>query len=313
MQMLRFAVRTIAALSLLGGASCSLALATDSVQCEKDADCDARGGELAGAVCQANVCVKKAAGECESDADCKALGAGHEDDVCVDKACTKPEDPKWGCIGKVEPLPPGKMYTLTVRLLDLITNQPAMGLTIKHCNKYDAPCATPIGMPQMDPTTGGVTVTVPSDVESYLDLQGGDYYPTIAVFDHLAESKNDVVLVVPKAAAASLAQTAGVTIDDTKGLLLVRTTDCTLAPTGGASVTIFPSTDATGFYTVNSTTNPNATQTDASGNAGYVNVEPGSVTITGTVGPMGQEFGKASALMRAGTITAQILRPTPTL
>lgn len=298
--------------SLMGGASCSVALATDDVQCSVDADCDARGGELAGTVCQANVCVKKATGECEADADCQAKGAGHEDDACVEHVCQAPEDPKWGCIGKVEPLPSGKMYTITTKLLDLISNQPATGITIKLCNKYDAPCATPISMPTMG-ADGGVTVTVPGELETYLDIQGGQYYPTLAFNDHVAQPKNEVVLLVPKSAAASLATTAGVTIDETKGIILARTTDCTLAPTGGASVTIFPTNQETRFYTINSTTNPNATQTDSAGNSGFVNVTPGTVTLTGTVGPMGKVYGKVSVLVRAGSISAQILRPTPTL
>ena len=305
-------VRVVVAAASMASSSCSVVVATDSVQCSSDADCEARGSAFAGSVCAASVCVKRAAGACESDADCKALGAGHEDDVCVGRVCQAPDDPKWGCVGKVEPLPAGKTYTLTTRILDLITNQPAPGITIKLCNKYDAPCATPLPLAKNTPEDDGrVTVDLPSDVEAYLDVQGGDYYPQLIFFEHLAQPTNEVVYAVSSAAVASLAATAGVTLDPAKGILLVRTTDCQLEPTAGASVTVFPSDQETRFYTVNKTTNPNASQTDSAGDSGFINVTPGTAIVTATIGPMGKQYGKVSTLVRAGTMTAQILRPTP--
>ena len=78
-------------------------------------------------------------------------------------------------------------------------------------------------------------------------------------------------------------------------------------------MTIFPSSTETRFYIISSTTNPNGSQTDSSGNAGFVNVAPGTPTLTGTVGPQGKVFGELSTLSRAGHLTYQILRPTPSL
>lgn len=308
----------IAALSLSAAAvftsSCSLAVATDDVQCSTDADCEARGSSFAGTVCEASVCVKKATGECETDADCRAKGAGHEEDVCTNHVCETPEDPKWGCVGKVEPLPAGKVYTIKSTILDLITNQPPPGVTVKLCNKYDVPCATPLPLASnLLAADGSVTVDLPSDVEAYLEVTGGDYYPMLLVLDHVAEVNNPVTYAVPNGTVQSLATSTGVALDPAKGIVLIRTTDCTLDPTAGASVTIFPNSGETRFYTVSSTTNPNATQTDSAGNAGFVNVTPGTIQITGTIGPMGAPFGKISTLVRGGFMTAQILRPSPSL
>ncbi len=267
--------------ALAASTGCSVALATDDVQCTTDADCEARGGELLGT-------------------------------ICVESVCQKPEpvDPKWGCVGEVEPVPSGDMDTLTARFLDLITNKPAPGITVKLCNKFDAPCDAPIGTPVPD-ADGAVTVTIPSELEAYLEVQGPDYYPMLAFLDHVAQDENEVVFMIPTGVAAALAQTADVTIDDTKGLLLVRTTDCTWAPTEGASVSIFPTDQETRFYTINNTTTPDASETDTAGNAGFINVTPGTVSVSGTIGPMGKKFGQVSTLIRSGTITAQILRPTP--
>ncbi len=269
--------------SSLAACGCSVAVGgLDEVQCKTDADCEARGGEFAGSVCL--------------------------DDVCTAKEI----DPKWGCIGNVEPLQSGGMDTLKSIFLDLITNEAAQGISVKLCNKYDTPCSAPLATPTPE-ADGSVTVTIPSDVEAYLEVTGPDYYPLIAFLDHDVQAENPVVFVIPSGVAAALADNAGVTIDDTKGILLLRTADCTGSATAGASVSIFPSDKETRFYTIQNSVTPDATKTDSAGNAGFVNVTPGTVTAHGTIGPGGQEYGAVQTLIRAGTVTAQILRPTPTL
>jgi hypothetical protein len=272
------------AASLLVLPGCSLALQTDGDQCTVDADCTARGTSFAGTVCKAHVCEAKP--------------------VVV--------DPKWGCIGHVKAPVAGGMDTVSVQLLDLFTQTAAQGVTLKLCNKYDTPCATPLSIPTQD-AQGFVTVTLPSDLEAYLDVQGGDYVPSIVFLDHVNAAKNTDILLVPQTAAVGLANTAKVTLDPTKAILLVRTVDCTGARTDGVSTTLFPLGMATRFYTINQTVTPNATETDSGGNAGFVNVDPGPPAITATIGPSGKEIGKISTLVRAGYLTFQLLGPTPTL
>lgn len=265
-------------------AGCSLALGGgDEVQCKTDADCEARGGDFAGAVCL--------------------------DDVCVEKP--EEQDPKWGCVGNVEPPDTTGMNTLTTQLLDLISNDVPAGMTVKLCNKYDTPCSAPLDTPVPD-QDGFVTVTLPAEVDAYLEVTAPDYFQTLAFLDHVVQSDNAVVLVVPTVAAQFIAKDAGVTIDPTKGIILARTADCTGGPTAGASVSLFPSDMETRFYTINSSVTPDAVQTDTAGNAGFVNVTPGSVTVIGTIGPDGKEYGRVQTLVRANAITAQIVRPTPT-
>jgi cytochrome c5 len=272
--------------SLFVSAACSLALQTPEAQCTTDAECDARGGEFAGT-------------------------------VCIDQVCqTKPEpaDPKWGCIGNVEPAKPGGMDTIKLQMFDIISAKPAKGLSIKLCNKYDPMCAAPIGMPEAD-AEGWVSATVPSDVETYFEVTTADdsYMPALVFMDHVAASKNTDIQLVPPSIAEGLAVTAGVTLDPAAGIVLTRTTDCQHERTAGVSTTIFPSDKETSFYVINSSVSPNATKTDSAGNAGFVNVTPGNPAITGTVGPEGPVLGKVTTLVRAGHITFQVLRPTATL
>lgn len=287
MPALRFLVRTALAASTFALAGCSLALHTDDVQCTADADCEARGGDFAGTICVDSVCQAKPV----------------------------PVDPKWGCIGKVDPLPSGKQDTLKVQLLDLISAQPVTDATVKLCNKYDPSCASPIGTPAPD-AMGWVTVTIPSDAETFLDVTSADHMPALVFLDHVAVAKNPDILLVPPAAAQTLAATAGVTLDPNGALILVRNVDCTGARTAGASVTIFPSSKETRFYLVNNTPTASGTKTDSSGNAGFVNVSDmptANPEITGTVGPEGATFGKVVTLVRPGTITFQVLRPSANL
>ncbi|MFO0759133.1 MAG: hypothetical protein U0359_21755 [Byssovorax sp.] len=265
---------------------CSLALDVAEAQCSSDAECDARGGEFAGTVCIEKVCQTKPV----------------------------PEDPKWGCVGHVDPPMAGSMDTIKVQLVDLLSSKPAKGLSVKLCNKYDPMCAAPIGMPVPD-AEGWISATMPSDAETYLEVttMDGTYMPSLVFLDHVAASKNTDIQLVHPDTAEGLAKNAGVTLDPAGGIVLVRTADCTAERTAGASATIYPSSKETSFYVINYAVTPNATKTDTSGNAGFVNVAPGSPTITGTLGPQGMEFGKVTTLVRAGYMTFQVLRPTATL
>jgi hypothetical protein len=263
---------------------CSLAFKTDAEQCVTDADCTARGSDFVGTICQANVCVEK-------------------------PEAGPPPDPKWGCIGSIEPLQAGKMDTLGTQVVDLLSGQPPTGVTLKLCNKYDPACASPLGTPTLT-ADGHVSVTVPSDMEVYIEITGGKYIPTLLFLDHRAEPKNPQELLVPMDTVNALAAQVGVPYDTSKGILLVRTTDCTYKPTGGAAITIFPAGTATRFYTIDNLPTPNASQTDSQGNAGYLNVDPGTPTVSGTVGVGGKTYGELTTLIRAGYMTALIVPPT---
>jgi cytochrome c5 len=278
--------RAALAALLVASSGCSLALQTAEAQCSTDAECEARGGEFAGTVCLDQVCQAKPV----------------------------PADPKWGCVGHVDPPMTGGMDTIKLQLIDLITSKPAKGLSIKLCNKYDPMCSAPIGMPVQD-AMGWISETVPSDVETYLEVNSSDgsYMPALVFMDHVAADKNTDIQLVSPEIAKGLGTTAGVMIDPTLGIVLVRTADCTHERSAGVSTTIFPSDKETGFYVINSSVSPNATKTDNAGNAGFVNVAPGNPAITATLGPDGMAIGKVTTLIRAGYMTFQVVRPTATL
>jgi hypothetical protein len=284
MALSRDLTRAALAVWLLGGASCSLVLATDGEQCSVDADCAARGSAFAGTVCAGNVCVP-------------------------------PPDPKWSCIGHVAAPVAGSKVAYKAQLLDLITGEPVTkGVTAKLCNKLDPACATPLASAIPD-SMGWITASVEPTFEGYFEVTDASmtYLPTLIFMDLVAGPENTDILLIPVSAEMGLSQNAGVPIDPSAGLVLVRTADCTGQRTAGVSVSVSPHGKETGFYLINSAPLPSATETDSSGNAGFVNVATGSIALTGAVAASKEELGKVTTLVRAGTMTYQILRPTPTL
>jgi hypothetical protein len=256
--------------------------------------------------------VSSDAEQCTIDADCAARGADFADTTCVEHVCQTKVDPKWGCLGKVEPRKPGSMVTIKLQLLDLVSTAPAKNLTVKLCSKYDPPCASPLGTPKPE-ADGFYSVTVASDFQGYYDIQGPGYLPSLAFLDPVFDEANSDISLIPASAAKSLAAGAGVTLDPDAGLVAARTVDCQSQRTSGVSVSIFPSKKETGYYLIGSGISPSATATDSSGNSGFVNVEPGTPTLTATRGQGGAEIGKVTTLIRAGSVTYQIVGPTPTL
>lgn len=276
--------RAALAAVFLASSGCSVVLKTDAEQCEVDADCPARGAEFADTVCLERVCQAKV--------------------VEV--------DPKWGCLGHVEPPKAGgPMVTVTVKLLDLVSLTPLKNVTAKLCSKYDPSCSTPLEALEVG-ADGKVAATVASNFQGYFDLQAPDYIPTLVFLDVEATAFNPEILMLPPAIADSLASGAGVTVDPTLGFVLSATVDCTLKVSAGVSVSISPSAKETGFYVIASGVSPGATVTDNTGNAGFVNVTPGTPTFTTTRGPGGEKIGEVTTLVRPGSVTYQIIRPTPT-
>jgi hypothetical protein len=299
--------RAALAAGFLASTGCSLVVKTDVDQCSVSADCAARGADFASTVCVAHVCL-----ECAADADCTARGAQFANTACVANVCEAKVDPKWGCIGHVEPRMSGSMVTVKLQILDIISLQPPKNLTIKLCNKLDPQCAAQLGPNRVADAEGVVTVDVDSNFQGYLDVVGADYFPALVFIDPVFDALNGDIQLITKGSANGLAVQAKVALDPATGLLAARTVDCESKRTAGVSVSIFPSDKETGYYFLGGGLSLSASATDSSGNSGFVNIAAGTPTLTATRGPNGQEIGKVSTIIRAGAITYQIVGPTST-
>jgi hypothetical protein len=223
-------------------------------------------------------------------------------------------DPRWSCIGAVKPLPSGGMVTVKVQLVDLATQAPiAQNLTIALCATNDATCASPLGTPTPD-AMGIVNATVASDFAGYLDVVDttGNHPESLVFLDLEDVAKIPTVALLEKTAEQQLAATLMVNLDPTGAIVFVSTRDCTGALAAGVTTILTPGATETGFYVVGGAASATATATDATGSAGFLNVmAPGQVTLSGTLGPAGEEFGRVTTLVRPGVATYPILRPTP--
>jgi hypothetical protein len=273
----RFAACATLATALLSAPGCSLALKTDEAQCVNDADCAARGKDFAGLICAEGTCQPK-------------------------------PDPKWGCLGEPEGPPVQEMVEVKVQFLDLITENGVSGADLKLCKSFDPLCNTPIATKTSD-AQGFASITLESDFQGFVEVDATGYLPEIIVMDAYAAAKNGDILLIPEGAAVALSQQAGVPIDPMKGIIIGRTADCQLDRTEGVSVSLSPSTGETRFYVINNLITKSADRTDKSGNSGFVNVDPGSPEIRATLGPDGEEITRIATLVRAGTVTGQVIRP----
>jgi hypothetical protein len=269
----------LSVLPALACSACSVVVSTPKEQCAVDADCDARG--FANAACESSVCVPK-------------------------------QDPIWGCVGHISGEVGTGMVHIHFLLLDVVYNSPLAKADVKLCSKYDTTCATPIykQMP-VDPKTGAVDFDVPANFLGYLDVVDPDHLEILLFVDTTTDSGalDPEILVPTEGIVSNIAKQAHVMYDDTKSLILLRTTDCRIKTTGGVSMSIFPQSGI-GFYLIDSVADTTASVTDAAGNAGFVNVDVGTPTITGTLGPHGETIGKVTTLTRAHTASYVVMHPT---
>lgn len=275
---------------LLAAGGCTAIVAPGETQCDKAADCAARG--FAGAVCTDHVC------------------AGVP--VAV--------DPVWGCLGHVvEPLPdPTKKVALAVRLT--FTDQsPVTMATVDVCDKLDVGCTgTNPDFPKgLSPAADGLV--------SFEVIQGFDGFVRIAgpkVIDSRVFVGRPIV-TPPSAKAVRLLQPseydllaafAKQTVDPTHGTAILLAVDCKGLPVSGVHFDT-PNADAKSqeFYLINQapTTPPTAAATDVDGFGGFFNLPVGPAVARSSRAKDKVAVGESSFQVLADTISYVQIAPTP--
>jgi hypothetical protein len=289
-------------------AACSLALSTDAEQCTVDADCATRG--FTSTACVQSVCVPKDAAD--------GGDAGSDADAAV--------DPKWGCIGSVTWPASDPTQTVNFRghFLTALTEQAIVGLDVKACGRLDVDCTTPLAAGTTD-VDGYVNLTVPKNFSGFLQMiaaPADGIMPSIGLILPPQETSDPPdasiaaavsVHLITKAAFDGLLLQINKTADPAQGHLFGLAVDCTGQPAAKVAVhadTISPQTIA--YYTA-STGIPSTTaqETASAGEAGFINLPPGTETITATSNQVMKKLGDYSALIRAGTITYLPMPPAP--
>jgi hypothetical protein len=214
--------------------------------------------------------------------------------------------------------------TFSVTVVDLLSEQPYAGATVKACQRIDLLCANPLDETTAD-ATGLVSLTVPSGsigFDGYLDITGGDngagstifpamWYPVPPV---IAGGWRGTVQFVSTADLPILGAATGAEIDPTRGHFAANADDCNFSPAGGVSFTADSADDKTkSFYFLQGLPNISATATDpANPIGGFVNL-PAKLVLIRAFSAIagGKKMGEASYGIRAATFTTSSFPPAP--
>jgi hypothetical protein len=277
------AVSLLAALAWSTSA-CTVINDLNRVQCATDTDCTQRGGSFAGTVCQASVCVA---------------------------------EPTWGCLGNVvwPPSSGGGRVTAKLVLSDLVTTAPLTNATARVCGKLDPDCATPVTSDLHSDADGILTVDLPKGFDGFLEINEPNMLsPTLYFFYPPLDSDRlaPYVPLVPPSAFFTLATQTSITIDVLKGAAIAIGYDCQKQTVAGLQYGIDDANETTiPFYMEKGLPSVTASESDISGQGGFVNVTPGVRTLSASVGASGAKVGKVSVIVRKSLITYTTMVPTP--
>lgn len=281
--------------------ACTLGLDLGRDQCEAARDCAELG--YAGATCVAGVC---------------QLATGSTSDTSTDasSSSTGDPDPVWGCLGSfVQPMPvPGEKLTHIYRF-ELATGLPGVppaDLAVKLCNKLDLECAAPISSPIPD-ARGAVSIDLDPAFDGFIEATSSETLPALVAMQKpvVIPQTEKVVRMASAAVRDLLVAGTGETLDESRGVALILTGDCSDNRAAGVSVGS-PALDATSvtFYFRGALPEPEATETDMQGAAGFINIPLGFVEVTATRASTGQVIGQGSFRSKAGVISYLPLGPT---
>jgi hypothetical protein len=291
--------------------ACSIVVSTESQQCKVDGDCTAHG--FSNAVCAQSVCVTRANIDGGGGSGGSG-GGGTGGDAAVEP---------WSCIGNVTwpSEDPAQMVNFRGRYLSAFDETPIVGLSVKACEPYDLDCA----MSKASGTTdkdGYVNLSLPKNFKGFLSTQAPGVVPGIG-YILPPQSKSDALdAVIPTNVAVhliteqlfnGLLNQVKQMADPTMGHLFGLAVNCNNEVAEHVSITAAPTSPATFGYYSASDGFPSVTlkETSTKGEAGFINLPSGSVTVTATSNDVMKKLGDYAVFIKAGTITYLPLPPAP--
>lgn len=226
--------------------------------------------------------------------------------------------PQWGCVGRTCWATPA---TQTIDQLfvvkDFISGDVLTGMTVKGCPRTDETCANALVSGTSD-AQGRVTLTLPMTpglgFDGFLEVTGSTIVPTYYyLYPYLVAGGATYSLpIIAPNTQGIFALALGTQVDPTKGHLGLSFRDCAGNQAPGVQFTSNLSDAGTiRNYIISRFPSATATATDADGVGGFVNVPPGTATITANLTGQTQVMATANAFVRAGYITFVNLLPSP--
>jgi hypothetical protein len=259
--------------------SCSLGLNLGEKQCEKDADCKARG--FADAVCSQNVCI--------------ASSMSSSSETSTGSGGTLPAG--WECLGHFQyPDAMGQTVTQDFEFLDALSQAKVSSIKLKLCGPLDGPCNTPTMTGLKPDAMGKLSVDIPALQGVYLDIQddsggtggaGGSgplYRSSIAYLGTpiVIPPTLKTIRVITNQGLLTLAGILSatpptITEDPTHGIALVLTPNCQDVRSAHVIVeTDDTDSESKTFYFKGGVPSKTATETDDEGAVGLFNLPAGT-------------------------------------
>ena len=279
----------VAAIAVASG--CSLLFPADEPQCEVDADCSGRG--FTGATCVDNLCVAGGGGD---------GGSG-----------------PWDCIGNVtwDAPDPSQPLTIHAKLAHLLNEDPVPDAPAKTCGPLDTDCNAPIDEATSD-ADGKLAIAAFYGFRGYTLVSPPASFPNMApaimwsnppMFEENVDPQTAHLTAVSDMTGISII--LGATINPELGHMFGLTFDCNgnlSADVALSADTVSP--DTVPYYINGSAPSATAGATDFNGQAGFVNLPAGLVTISATSLDAGK-YGSVTVLVKPGHVTYVALAPSP--
>lgn len=254
--------------------------------------------------------------QCVVDTDCAARGVEFAGSICVDSWCTP--EPKWSCLdARPSVTSVSDRLAITLRVQDILTQQPMVGVQVQLCRRADVNCDAPPAAPAMSDQRGIARFEIPSEdpvqgFTGFARFARDDIMPGLYFFNPPLEGASDVppIQLLRLAVVGALTQQVGASLNFERGLVLLSAFDCRDEPAAGITLTTDdPSELSELFYSVDGLPQATATSTDNSGYAGLINVPPGKLAITGRLKLNRRVVGTVNLIVRPGSITYSRIVP----
>lgn len=221
----------------------------------------------------------------------------------------------WSCTGGPEPPVPAAgeaPLTYVFQLEHFVTGQPLDGAVIRACFRPDVSCEAPLSETVLDGETGRGEVTAFEGFNGYLEITAAGMLPYLVFLgpwsrELLAALEPVPLRMLPEAALLALGSTANVPLDQDAGVVAVATLDCAGAMAGGVRLEL--DRGAIPYAFVDDLPVINRDSTSAQGLAGFVNVPPGIVVVTGYRDGSSEPVAVESLLVRPGWVSSSFLLP----
>ena len=258
--------------------------------------------------------------QCKVDEDCVAHGLENATCDTTDNVCVEAEDLVWGCVGNVEwDMATSDPLVLNARFRRLSDESPVEGAPAKLCGPLDAECTDPLDTGTTD-SNGELSLTGYYGFRGYTLVEPPPSYPNMAPailwaspprFDEVAVEDIQPAHLTAVEVVSGIGLLLGVSVNPDAGHIFGLTGDWNQQPISNVTLrSEVVATDTEQYYFDGSLPSKTATETDASGLGGFINVPAGLVTITATSLDVGR-LGSATVLVKPGHITYLGIGPTP--